>query len=200
MADDEKQSRLLRESLTPGETVLHQAKFHWFYMAATAVIFAIWAGLGEAIGQLMLFVAQHVFPAGSVLDRGGIGPALARAHNIPAFICVAIGLLSTGYRLLNQLNMEAYITNKRFLFKRGVFTIQIAKMTLKEINYASVTQSWIGNILGYGGLEIYTNTMDDKNIAMPNIAAPNAFVKALDMAKEAAGVPAAKPATATASA
>jgi hypothetical protein len=183
-----KQSRLLREALMPGETVLHEAKFHWFYTVSSFIILALWMGFGASVSQLIHYVAVNVFGHNSALNGTGAGAALERIHNIPVFTGTMIGLFFLTYRLLNKLTTEIYVTNKRFIFKRGVFTVQVAKMALKEVNYASVKQSWLGNLLGYGGLDIFTFTQDDKNISMPNIDSPNAFTKALEMAKEGAGM------------
>ena len=171
----------------PDETVLYQAKFHWFYTAASIVILAFWMGFGTACQQFIHFVSEHVFGGDTPFSNANATRGLQRMEKIPLFVSTFVGLTVVVGRVLRQLTTEVYVTNKRLLFKTGVLAVQVPKMSLKEINYCTVRQSWLGSLLGYGGLEIFTFTQDDKNIILPAIAQPHAFTKALEMAKENLG-------------
>ena len=185
---DPKLSRFLKDTLTPGETVMFEAKFHWFYNVASVVILAMWIGGGMLFTHWLDWTAINVFGPKTPMSSAGIYPFIEKLKNIPAFLCMAFGLSVVAKRSLVQLTTEAVVTSKRLLFKRGIFSVQAAKMSLKELNYAEVKQSLLGNLLGYGGLHIYTFTLDDKNISIPDIANPSGFIKALDAAKADAGL------------
>jgi hypothetical protein len=182
-------SRFLKESLTPGETVVFNAKFHWFYHMVTFVVLALWLAGGILFGAWFHWTATHVFGPKMALANPGVYALMEKLKNLPVFIFAGLGALAVLKRVLVQMTTEAVVTNKRLLFKRGIFSVQASKMALKELNYAEIKQSLLGNILGYGKLHIYTFTLDDKNILIPDIASPSAFNKALDMAKAGSGQP-----------
>jgi hypothetical protein len=188
MADsDQKLSRFLRDSLTPGEVVLCNAKFHWFYHAVTFIVLSLWFAGGIFLGLWFHWTAVHVFGPKMALANPNIFSLMERLQNVPVLICAALGGIAVLKRVLVQITTEAVVTNKRLLFKRGIFSVESSKMALKELNYAEIKQSLLGNILGYGKIHIYTFTLDDKNILIPDIASPSAFNKALDAAKAGAG-------------
>lgn len=190
MADqptDAKLSRFLRDTLTPGEVVLCNAKFHWFYSVTTFIIVAAWLAGGYLFSMWFHWTAVNVFGPKTGMASSGLYTLFERAKNIPIFVCSVISLFMMLKRILVQVTTEAVVTNKRLLFKRGIFSQQASKMGLKEVNYAEIKQSLLGNMLGYGGLHIYTFTLDDKNINIPDIAAPSAFNKAMDAAKAGGG-------------
>ncbi|TAL28331.1 MAG: hypothetical protein EPN97_14805 [Alphaproteobacteria bacterium] len=180
-------SRFLRESLTAGETVVFNAKFHWFYHVVTFIALGMWLAGGVLLGLWFHWTAVHVFGPRMALANPGVYALMERMQNLPVFVCAGFGGLAVLKRALVQVTTEAVVTNKRLLFKRGIFSVQASKMGLKEVNYAEIKQSLLGNLLGYGGLHIYTFTLDDKNISIPDIASPSAFNKALDAAKAGGG-------------
>jgi hypothetical protein len=182
------QSRMLKEALMPGETVVYQAKFHWFYTFSSLIILAFWMGMGAGISHLIQLIAMMLFGHNSLFEGTGGKSILLRLQNVPTYIGAIIGLFLMIGRILTKLTTEIYLTNKRLIIKRGVMAVEVAKMSLKEVNYSTVRQSWLGSLLGYGGLEIFTFTQDDKNILVPAIAHPHSFTKSLEMAKEAAGL------------
>lgn len=190
MADQpDASSRFLRDTLTEGEVVLCNAKFHWFYSLTTFIILAAWLGGGALFSEWLHWTATNVFGPKTPMASSGLYTLMVKIKNVPMFFCLVFGVLIAVKRVLVQITTEAVVTNKRLLFKRGIFSVQASKMGLKEVNYAEIKQSLLGNILGYGGLHIYTFTLDDKNISIPDIAAPSAFNKALDAAKAGAGLP-----------
>ena len=172
----------------PEETVVYQAKFHWFYTAASLIILAFWMGFGTACQQLIHYAAEPVFGGDTPFSNPAASKGLRRLEYIPLYVSTFVGLFVLAGRLIRQMTTEVYVTNKRLLFKTGVLVVRVPKMNLKEVNYCTVHQSWLGNLLGYGGLEIFTFTQDDKNIVLPAIANPHGFTKALEMAKERIGL------------
>ncbi|MEZ0225935.1 MAG: PH domain-containing protein [Alphaproteobacteria bacterium] len=187
--NDSSLSRFLRDSLTQGEVVVFNAKFHWFYHVVTFIVLALWLVAGGLFGMWFHWTAVHVFGPRMALANPGVYALMERLQNLPMFVCAGLAGFAVLKRVLVQITTEAVVTNKRLLFKRGIFSVQASKMALKEVNYAEIKQSLLGNILGYGQLHIYTFTLDDKNISIPNIAKPSAFNKALDAAKSGTGQP-----------
>lgn len=168
-----KTSRFLQQTLTPDEFVVRKGEFHWVYTASACVKAGIWVVLG--------------FVAAGLYAKFGVGKVAEAEQSKPVFFLPLFGML-VGMAvfiavMLRKWTTEIIITNRRFLYKRGVFSIMIHKLNLHEINYCNVTQSLAGNFMNYGRVYMYTHTLDDQNVYLPDIAQPHEFTKEIETLK-----------------
>lgn len=168
-------SRLLRQSLMPDEKVVRIGRFHFIYTLSSLVIFAAFAGAGYGLQQLVDRFA--LLPEGLYA-----GPVEAR--RVPLMTGIGLGGFVFLWRWLVKSTTEIVLTNKRFLFKRGIFSVRTEKLNVREVNYCEIRQSFLGNLLDYGKVFVYTLTLDDNNILLPEIAKPHVFTSMIEQVKK----------------
>lgn len=157
----------------PGEKIIRIGKFHWIYSFVSLLWLAGFSGAGWGLRLfLMRFEWFYYLPP--------------KQQMLPVIVFVAIGVLIFALRWLSKEMTYIYITDKRFLFKRGIFFIRTEKMAIREINYCETRQTLLGNILDYGEIYIYTLTLDDNNVVLPEIAKPHVFTSAIERVKKGA--------------
>ncbi len=103
-----------------------------------------------------------------------------------------IGIYVFFSRQIHKWTTELVVTNKRFVFKRGVLAIKTDEFTANRIQAITLSQPWLGRLLGYGHLNIRGEEIGQ--FGLPVIADPLAFRKALISSAE--GADAAAPAIA----
>jgi len=174
-------SRFLQQTLLPDETIVRRGEFHWMYTfrAFTTAVFFI--ALGVAGQFIMHYLNQPVGVRGQPLpaDTG-----ITRYELIPPLFGLFIGGFSFLARMIYKWTTEIVLTDQRFLYKSGVFSILVYKLGVREINYCNITQSLLGNLLNYGRVYVVTYTLDDKNIYLPPIAGPHTFSTAIENVKK----------------
>lgn len=173
-------SRFLRQSLMPGEKIVRIAKFHWFYTATSFMIFALLTALGSGLSAVIERFGVPSYGAAQTTASA----AMASAAPWPLYIGAGIGAIVFVWRWVIKATTEIVLTDKRFLFKRGVFAVRTEKMALREVNYCKIRQSLLGNLLDYGSVYVYTLTLDDDNVQLPEIARPNIFTSMIERLKK----------------
>ncbi len=88
-----------------------------------------------------------------------------------------IGIYFFCIRLARQWTTELVVTNRRFVYKRGVFAIKTDEFTANRIHAVTLSQSFPGRLLGYGKLNIRGEEIG--HFGLPVIADPLAFRRAL---------------------
>eukprot|EP00439_Symbiodinium_sp_Y106_P088618 s1_g1154.t1 len=98
---------------------------------------------------------------------------------------VLIGIYVFFMRQIHKWTTELVVTNKRFVFKRGVLNIKTDEFTANRIQAITLSQPWLGRVLGYGQLNIRGEEIGQ--FGLPVIANPLDFRRALiSSAEEAA--------------
>ncbi len=98
---------------------------------------------------------------------------------------VLIGIYVFFLRQIHKWTTELVVTNKRFVFKRGVLNIKTDEFTANRIQAITLSQPWLGRVLGYGQLNIRGEEIGQ--FGLPVIANPLDFRRALiSSAEEAA--------------
>jgi uncharacterized membrane protein YdbT with pleckstrin-like domain len=139
--------------LEPGETVTHVTRTHW-RVYVPAILLAILAGTVFAASNYVAddFVALPQIAAAILL-------ALAFVSWVPAF--------------LGRWTTELAVTNRRIVFKSGLFRRHTMEMNMSKVESVDVDQSVIGRILGFGTVTIRGTGGGIE--PMRNIADPIAF-------------------------
>lgn len=88
-----------------------------------------------------------------------------------------VGVFFFFTRQVRKWTTELVVTNRRFIYKRGVFGIRTDKFTANRIQAVTLSQSFLGRILGYGNLNIRGEEIGQ--FGLPVIADPLAFRRAL---------------------
>lgn len=101
------------------------------------------------------------------------------------FWCI-IGIVIFLRMMLRKWTTEIGITTHRFVEKSGWLTLSTQEIALPNIEGVKVTQSFWGNLLGYGRIRIEGTGIDA--IELPDIADPVGFRRAIETAKEGSGM------------
>jgi hypothetical protein len=126
--------------LSTGERVVHRDKQHWFVLVwdARYSILAIAIGVGLAV------VKEQATPP------------VSDALNVLAIVLIIGGLLVIAWSVLDFLNHEYVLTNRRVIEVEGVLNKRSADSSLEKINDAILVQTLLGRIFGFGDLEVLT--------------------------------------------
>jgi uncharacterized membrane protein YdbT with pleckstrin-like domain len=118
--------------LQPDESVLHAARLHWFIYL-------------KAILLLVLALVCLVLAIGSN-DNPGIEIPLL----IGAAVLGLLGLVSALVALLRQATTELVLTDRRVIYKTGLFQRHTMEMNRSKVETVGVDQSVLGRMLNYG--------------------------------------------------
>lgn len=117
--------------LQPDETVLHSARLHWFiYLKAV----------------LLLILALVCV----VLASGSNAPGIAIPLWIGAAVLGIIGAWSGLVAFIRQATTELALTDRRVIYKTGLFKRHTMEMNRSKVETVGVDQSVLGRLLNYG--------------------------------------------------
>ena len=123
--------KYVEQVLQPGETLTYATTLHWLVYLRALIFF-------------VLAVVCLIF-AGKV-DAGPIDLALKIAA---AVLCV-LGILSALNALIRRSTTELAVTDRRVIFKTGIFQRHTVEMNLSKVETVGVNQSILGRLLDYG--------------------------------------------------
>jgi uncharacterized membrane protein YdbT with pleckstrin-like domain len=143
----------VKRILEPGEIVTHVTRTHWrVYLPAI----------------LLLILAIAALAASNY-----VAPDLTVVPGIAAAILLVLALLSWIPAFLHRWTTELAVTNRRIIFKSGLFRRHTMEMNMAKVESVDVDQSVIGRILGFGTVTIRGTGGGIE--PMRNIADPIAF-------------------------
>ena len=117
--------------LQPDETVLHAARLHWFiYLKAI----------------LLLILALVCV----VLASGSDAPGIAIPLWIGAAVFGVVGAWSGLVAFIRQATTELALTDRRVIYKTGLFKRHTMEMNRSKVETVGVDQSVLGRLLNYG--------------------------------------------------
>ena len=124
--------KYVQRVLQPDEQVVHAARLHWFIYL-------------KAILLLILALVCVVLASGSN-DNPGI--------SIPLWIGAAVlglfGLLSGISAFVRQATTELVLTDRRVIYKTGLFKRHTMEMNRSKVETVGIDQSVLGRLLNYG--------------------------------------------------
>lgn len=98
---------------------------------------------------------------------------------VPVF---GIGIPVLIYEYFRSKNNEYAVTNRRVIFKKGIFSRQTFEMSLRQIESVMIRQSFWGRIFGYGTISL--SGTGGTSPVFNSIANPLEFKKEIDQAVE----------------
>ncbi len=151
----------IENDLLDGETILYSGQLHWrIYLA----------------GYFHLFLSVVLF----VISK--------RLHMPVGYLLGAVFMLLSIFSLINaaitKYSTELAVTNKRVIFKTGLFSRRTMELSHHRIESIRENQSITGRILGYGSIIVEGTGGGQESLA--NISDPMAFKKHAQAAAEAA--------------
>ena len=123
--------KYVQRVLQPDETVLHATRLHWFiYLKAI----------------LLLILALVCL----VLASGSNEPGIAIPLWIGAAVLGLFGLMSGTVAFIRQATTELVLTDRRVIYKTGLFRRHTMEMNRSKVETVGVDQSVLGRLLNYG--------------------------------------------------
>ena len=127
--------KYVEQVLQPGETVTYATSLHWLvYLRAI----------------LLLILAVLVLIASAGVDEGGAKIAL----QIVAALLGLLALVSGLDALIRRSTTELAVTDRRVIYKTGIFQRHSMEMNRSKVETVGVDQSILGRILGYGTIMV----------------------------------------------
>ena len=179
----------IRQSLAPGEELIHIAHFHWIY--TLQAIFSVIIGIGLCIGLILgvfyvqpmvpqIVLSQAPFDAGLLEKLMGLHPGM----KIFVLLVFLMSLLRFAQMMVVKATTEIAITDRRLVYKRGLIARYVGEISTNRIEGVNVLQSFLGRLFGYG--RVMVRGMGVGEVILPPIANPIRFRKAIDKAVHSA--------------
>jgi|SRR5579862_5878100 len=125
--------KYVRRVLQPDETVIHEAHLHWLIFLR-AIVFALVA---------FIFVIAEW--------RVGNGePIVATTLLVIACFFALIAVVSAIKAWIRRVTTEFAVTDRRVIFKTGLFSRHTLEMNRSKVESVDVDQPLFGRIFGYG--------------------------------------------------
>ena len=126
--------------LSTGERVVHREKQHWFVF--------IWGARYTIVAVIVAVVL--------LVLKNNLTQPWQDILNYAAIALFVGGLAVLSWTILQYLNLEYVLTNRRVIEVSGVLNKKATDSSLEKINDAVLTQSIFGRIFGFGDLDILT--------------------------------------------
>jgi uncharacterized membrane protein YdbT with pleckstrin-like domain len=117
--------------LQPGETVVYLTSLHWLVYCRAV---------------FLLVLAVVVFIASGSVDQRGIALGL----EILAGVLLVVAAISGIRALIQRATTELAVTDRRVIYKVGIFQRHTMEMNRSKVETVGVDQSILGRLLGYG--------------------------------------------------
>ena len=123
--------KYVEQVLQPGETVTYATSLHWLVYLRAIVLMTL--------AILSLIAAKAV-----------VEPVGAVALNIIAALLGFLALVSGLDAVIRRSTTELAVTDRRVIYKTGIFQRHSMEMNRSKVETVGVDQSILGRILGYG--------------------------------------------------
>jgi membrane protein YdbS with pleckstrin-like domain len=91
-------------------------------------------------------------------------------------LVLVLWLAVVARQVLRVLSTEIAITDRRVMSKTGILRTEVKTTPLDKVNNVNVSQSFFGNMLGYGDIEVTTATADtNDNHSIKSLAHSDRF-------------------------
>jgi uncharacterized membrane protein YdbT with pleckstrin-like domain len=123
--------KYVEQVLQPGEALVYATTLHWLVYLRAIVLFVL--------AVLCLVAAGEVDSAG-----------LTMALKIAAAVLCVLGIVTALSALIRRATTELAVTDRRVIFKTGIFQRHTVEMNLSKVETVGVNQSILGRLLDYG--------------------------------------------------
>jgi uncharacterized membrane protein YdbT with pleckstrin-like domain len=119
--------------LQPGETVIHQAHLHWLIFSRAIGFMAL--ALTFLIGEMIISPKE---------------PVIATTLVVISFGFALLALEAALRAWIRRLTTEFAVTDRRVIYKTGLFSRDTLEMNLSKVESVDVKQPFLGRIFGFG--------------------------------------------------
>ena len=177
-------SKFLQRTLNPDEAILMYAYFPRIYTVDTFLRFFLLLAIGRWIEHLLAVHGAVIFPG--LPDF--ISSRLYQYPQLPVIILGIYGALHALGRMITKWTTEIVLTNSRFIYKHGFFSVEMVQMNFWQIEHSDVTQSLLGSFLDYGRVHIQSFAMQNREdrsaikgmLTLPLISHPFLFSRLIE--------------------
>lgn len=157
------------------ERLIYLARLHWIYLVKGLTWLIILGGFGIYLNWQILFKFGEL-PSDTT-------PFIPYPYSIladlaPGLIPILLGLMLFLVYLFKWLGTEIALTNKRLIFKTGLFFVQSSEVELSEVSEAKVDNGWFGIFLGYGNINLDCRFVGD--FIIPTISNPYKIIRQMN--------------------
>lgn len=137
-------SSYVRRAMQDNERILYAAQLHWiiYHMGVGILIF------GALVGHFGPTLIGYLF------GEGEIASFASRYIKYIALGIVGLGALEILFAYIRQISTELVITNQRVIAKHGFVSTTSYELMLMKVEGATIDQSVLGRMLGYGTLMV----------------------------------------------
>jgi len=154
----------MRTVLRPHETLVFTTGKHWIALVRPSLLF-----LGSLV--FMLFFKPH-------------GDQLKRIADLLSIVFILISFFFLAYAVLERKTNIWVITSSRIIDEWGIISANAKESLLDKINNVQYRQSFLGQFLNYGDVEIQT-AAEQGATTLATVAAPVRLHEAIISASEA---------------
>jgi uncharacterized membrane protein YdbT with pleckstrin-like domain len=123
--------KYVEQVMQPGEKLIYATSLHWLvYLRAIL---------------LLILAGACLIAAGMVPE-----PSVMLALKIVAALLGLLALVSGLSALVRRSTTELAVTDRRVIYKTGIFQRHSMEMNLSKVETVGVNQSILGRLLGYG--------------------------------------------------
>jgi len=123
--------KYVEQVLQPGETLIYATSLHWLIYLRAAALFIL---------AMLCLIASWQFTQA----------VITAALQIIAGIFLLLALASALRALVQRVTTELAVTDRRVIYKTGIFRRHSMEMNRSKVETVGVDQSILGRILGYG--------------------------------------------------
>jgi len=186
-------STFLQKSLIPDEKVMLIGEFPRVYTvdAVLRMLILSWLGLW-ASAKIPPYIAMVLWQILSHDSAEKAVNALVRAVEkwpyLPFYVMSFIGVWSFLTMMIVRWTTQIVLTDRRFLYKRGLLAVEMIQMNFWQIEHTDVTQSLLGTLLDYGRVVVQSYAIHQKEDAsgdsgllrLPNLKHPYMFTRVIE--------------------
>ncbi len=179
-------SRFLQRSLIPDEPILMRGHFPRIYTVDTFLRLIFFLLLGRW--------AEHMMTTPAITDILNADMPyqaylwLYQHPQLPVLILGAYGTFIVLQRMIKKWTTEIVLTDRRFIYKHGLFSIEMIQMNFWQIEHSDVTQSMLGGWLDYGNVHIQSYAVQSQEdpssgkgmLLLPAISHPFLFSRLIE--------------------
>jgi uncharacterized membrane protein YdbT with pleckstrin-like domain len=125
--------KYVQRVLQPGETVVHRAHLHWLIFLRA---------IGLAVLALACLVAELIYQPSE--------PLVATTFIVVACFFALVAFESALRAWIRRVTTEFAVTDRRVIYKPGLFSRHTLEMNRGKVESVDVEQSFTGRLFGYG--------------------------------------------------
>lgn len=127
----------VKNNLLRDESIVYEAKLHWFYWVKPILLIAI-----------LLYIGTHVYHYGYLMVIDSL------LGDLLSPICFLASIVIFIVKLIPVATLEMVITNKRLIIKQGYISRSTYELQMSQIESIGLEQSFFGRIFNYGTISV----------------------------------------------